>query len=105
MLEAAEAMAKKRFPAKRTIYFAFSHDEETAGTSVPKASRHCWPRARPARFRGRRGAADHRGMIKGLEKSAALIAVAEKGYATLVLSAQARPGIPRCRRRDTAIAC
>src|SRR5215218_343026 len=32
MLEAAEAMAKAGFRPKRTVYFAFSHDEETAGT-------------------------------------------------------------------------
>src|SRR5215204_2093242 len=32
MLEAAEAMAKEGFRPKRTIYFAFGHDEETAGT-------------------------------------------------------------------------
>jgi carboxypeptidase PM20D1 len=32
MLDAAEAMAKSGFKPKRTIYFAFGHDEETAGT-------------------------------------------------------------------------
>ena len=32
------------------------------------------------------------GIIKGLDKPAALIGVAEKGYATLVLNAHATPG-------------
>src|SRR4029450_7532072 len=36
MLEAAEAMAKAGFKPKRTIYFAFGHDEETAGTKGAK---------------------------------------------------------------------
>src|SRR5215510_12706960 len=36
MLEAAEAMAKAGFRPKRTIYFAFGHDEETAGTAGAK---------------------------------------------------------------------
>src|SRR6185295_16856394 len=36
MLEAAEALAKTGFKPKRTIYFAFGHDEETAGTRGAK---------------------------------------------------------------------
>ena len=42
-------------------------------------------------------------MIKGLDKPAALIGVAEKGYATLVLNAQATPGHSSMPPRDTAI--
>ena len=39
------------------------------------------------------------GIMKGLDKPAALIGVAEKGYATLVLErAGRRPAIRRCRR-------
>src|SRR5665647_1231032 len=37
MLEAAEALAKQGFRPKRTIYFAFGHDEEVAGTRGAKA--------------------------------------------------------------------
>jgi len=40
---------------------------------------------------------------KGLDKPAALIGVAEKGYATLVLNAQATPGHSSMPPRDTAI--
>jgi carboxypeptidase PM20D1 len=43
------------------------------------------------------------GMIKGLEKPAALIGVAEKGYATLVLTAHATPGHSSMPPRQTAI--
>jgi carboxypeptidase PM20D1 len=45
MLEAAEAMATAGFRPKRTIYFAFGHDEETAGTAGAKSIAACWPRA------------------------------------------------------------
>jgi carboxypeptidase PM20D1 len=48
MLEAAEAMAKTGFRPKRTIYFAFGHDEETAAPPAPNRSRRCWPRAASA---------------------------------------------------------
>jgi carboxypeptidase PM20D1 len=104
MLEAAEAMAKSGFRPKRTIYFAFSHDEEIAGPSGTKGI------AALLASRGVRldfvvdeGLLITEGMIKGLDKPAALIAVAEKGYATLVLSAQATPGHSSMPPRDTAI--
>jgi hypothetical protein len=37
MLEAAEAMARDGFRPKRTVYFAFGHDEEVAGVRGAKA--------------------------------------------------------------------
>ena len=43
------------------------------------------------------------GILKGLDKPAALIGVAEKGYATLVLTAHATPGHSSMPPRDTAI--
>ena len=43
------------------------------------------------------------GIVKGLDKPAALIGVAEKGYATLVLTAHATPGHSSMPPRDTAI--
>src|SRR5215213_10202249 len=90
MLEAAEEMAKAGFTPKRTIYFAFGHDEETAGTAGAKSI------AALLASRGVRldfvideGLLITEGIMKGLDKPAALIGVAEKGYATLVLDAQA----------------
>ena len=79
MLEAAEAMTKAGFRPKRMIYFAFGHDEETAGPAGAKS------------------------IAALLDKPAALIGVAEKGYATLVLNAQAVPGHSSMPPRDTAI--
>jgi carboxypeptidase PM20D1 len=43
------------------------------------------------------------GLVKGLDKPAALIGLAEKGYATLVLHAEATPGHSSMPPRDTAI--
>jgi carboxypeptidase PM20D1 len=104
MLEAAEQMSKAGFRPKRTIYFAFGHDEEVGGTRGAKAiaallaSRGVW-----LDFVLDEGLLITEGLVKGLDKPAALIGVAEKGYATLVLTAHATPGHSSMPPRDTAI--
>ena len=104
MLEAAEALAKQGFKPKRTIYFAFGHDEEVAGTRGAKAI--------AALLAQRNVKLDYildegllitDGILKGLDKPAALIGVAEKGYATLVLTAHATPGHSSMPPLETAI--
>src|SRR3954454_10662694 len=104
MLEAAEAMAKEGFRPKRTIYFAFGHDEVVAGIRGAKAI--------VALLASRDVRLDYvidegllitDGIIKGLEKPAALIGLAEKGYATLVMTAHATPGHSSMPPRETAI--
>jgi carboxypeptidase PM20D1 len=104
MLEAAEALARQGFKPKRTIYFAFGHDEEVAGTRGAKAI--------AARLAERQVKLDYildegllitDGILKGLDKPAALIGVAEKGYATLMLTAHATPGHSSMPPRETAI--
>jgi carboxypeptidase PM20D1 len=104
ILEAAEAMAKEGFRPKRTIYFAFGHDEEVGGLRGAKAIVAALT-ARGVRldFLIDEGLLITDGMIKGLDKPAALIGVAEKGYATLVLTAHATPGHSSMPPRDTAI--
>jgi carboxypeptidase PM20D1 len=104
ILEAAEAMARAGFRPKRTIYFAFGHDEEVAGTRGAKAIAALLA-ARGVRldFVIDEGLLIAEGQIKGLDKPAALIGVAEKGYATLVLTAHATPGHSSMPPHDTAI--
>jgi len=104
MLEAAEAMAKAGFKPKRTIYFAFGHDEEVAGTRGAKnIAGLLASRGVKLDFVLDEGLLITDGLIKGLDKQAALIGLAEKGYATLVLNAQATPGHSSMPPRDTAI--
>ena len=104
MLEAAEVMAKEGFRPKRTIYFAFGHDEEVTGERGAKAIVTALA-SRGVRFDFviDEGLLITDGIIKGLDKPAALIGVAEKGYATLVLTAHATPGHSSMPPRDTAI--
>ena len=104
ILEAAETLAKQGFHPKRTVYFAFGHDEEVAGTRGAKAIAATLA-ARGVRldFAIDEGLLIADGLVKGLDKPAALIGVAEKGYATLVLTAHATPGHSSMPPRDTAI--
>jgi len=104
ILEAAEAMAKAGFRPKRTIYLAFGHDEEVSGTRGAEAI------AATLASRGVRldyaideGLLIAEGIMKGLDKPAALIGVAEKGYVTLALTAHATPGHSSMPPHDTAI--
>src|SRR4029077_17284559 len=84
--------------------FAFGHDEETAGTAGAKSI------AALLASRGVRldfvideGLVITEVIWKASTKPAALIGTAEKGYATLVLNAQAVPGHSSMPPRDTAI--
>jgi carboxypeptidase PM20D1 len=105
ILEAAEQMAQQGFRPKRTIYFAFGHDEEVSGQRGAAAI------ASLLASRGVRldfvldeGLLITDGILKGLDRPLALIGVAEKGYATLLLTAHGTPGHSSLPPRDTAIA-
>lgn len=104
MLEAAEALAASGFTPKRTVYFAFGHDEEISGLRGAKAIAATLA-ARNVRldFLIDEGLLISEGGIKGLDKPAALIGVAEKGYATLLLTTKATPGHSSMPPHDTAI--
>src|SRR5437667_8875965 len=104
MLEAAEQMAKAGFRPKRTIYFAFGHDEEVAGTRGAKViAATLASRGVKLDFVLDEGLLITEGIMKGLDKPAALVGVAEKGYATLVLTAHSTPGHSSMPPRHTAI--
>ncbi|KIZ32740.1 MULTISPECIES: M20 family peptidase [Rhodopseudomonas] len=104
MLEAAEQMAKQGFRPKRTIYFAFGHDEEVSGLRGAGAiGKLLASRGVRLEFVLDEGLLITDGIMKGLTKPAALIGVAEKGYATLVLTVHATPGHSSMPPRDTAI--
>lgn len=104
MLEAAEQMAKAGFRPKRTIYFAFGHDEEVSGQRGAKAiAALLESRGVKLDFVLDEGLLITDGIMKGLDRPAALIGVAEKGYATLVLTSRATPGHSSMPPRETAI--
>ncbi len=104
MLEAAEQLAKDGFKPKRTIYFAFGHDEEVSGKRGAAAmSKLLQSRGVKLGFVFDEGLLITEGILKGVGKPVALIGVAEKGYVTLALSTTAAPGHSSLPPPDTAI--
>jgi carboxypeptidase PM20D1 len=104
ILEAVEALAAAGFTPQRTVYLAFGHDEETGGEHGAKAI------AALFRQRGVRpefvldeGLLITSGLMPGLNSPLALIGVAEKGSATLKLTAAALPGHSSMPGNRTAI--
>lgn len=104
VLESVEALLEAGYEPDRTLYLAFGHDEEIGG------------------FQGARRIADwlvERGVrlsvvldegpgilqeaLPGLEVPAAVVGVAEKGYAAIELRVEGRPGHSSTPPRHTAI--
>ncbi len=104
ILEAIERLTTEGFRPQRTIYLAFGHDEENGGADGAAAI------AALLRERGvhlsfvlDEGLLVTQGMAPGLTAPAALIGVAEKGSATLKLTASATPGHSSMPASHTAI--
>jgi len=104
IFEAVETLAAAGFRPRQTVYIAAGHDEEIGGEQGAGAI------AELLKSRGVRlefvldeGLLITEGVLKGLDKPAALIGVAEKGYLTLVLEAKARPGHSSMPPAETAI--
>ena len=104
MMEAVEALAAQGFKPKRTIYLAFGHDEEVSGQRGAKAiAALLAARNVKLAFVLDEGLLVMHNAIPGLDKPAALIGVAEKGYVTLLLELSATPGHSSMPPRRTAI--
>jgi len=92
-LEAVEALLAAGFQPRQTVYFVFGADEEVSGL------RGALPVAELLKSRGVKldwvldeGLLVLDGVLPGLAKPAALIGLAEKGYATFFLSLDTAPG-------------
>jgi carboxypeptidase PM20D1 len=93
ILEAVEALVKGGFQPRQTVYLAFGHDEEIGGQAGAAriaallSSRGIW-----LEFVLDEGLAITRGIVPGLEPPAALVGIAEKGFVSIELSAEATGG-------------
>jgi carboxypeptidase PM20D1 len=101
--EAVEHLIAQGFAPRRTVILAFGHDEEVGG------SRGAVVMAELLASRGVRallvldeGAAVVNGLLPGLDRDVALVGIAEKGYATLVVVARATGGHSSTPPRETA---
>jgi carboxypeptidase PM20D1 len=104
IFEAIETLAAAGFRPRQTLYIASGHDEEVGGEQGARAI------AALLQSRGVRldfvvdeGLLITEGILKGLDRPAALIGIAEKGYLTLALAAKARPGHSSMPPPETAI--
>ena len=93
ILEAAENMLAAGIQPKRTIYFAFGHDEEQGGIDGAKEmSKLLEARGVQAAFLIDEGGLVTSDVVPGVEAPLALIAPAEKGIVTLELKARGQGG-------------
>ena len=91
LLEGADRLAVSGFKPKRTLIFAFGHDEEVAGSGADAISKLLETRGIKPYAVIDEGGAILTGM-SGVPGQLASIGVAEKGYLTLKLTAKARGG-------------
>lgn len=102
-LEAAEHLIQKGFKPKRTIYFAFGHDEEVGGEQgAVQIAKLLQSRGVKLSFAVDEGMAVTHDIMPGFTQPLALIGIAEKGYLTLKLIARAQGGHSSMPPKNTA---
>jgi carboxypeptidase PM20D1 len=105
LMEAVEFLLKSGYSPKRTIYLAFGHDEEIYGRAgAAEISK--WMEKQGIQLaavldEGGSIAAD---ILQGVDTPVALVCTGEKGFLTIELSAEGKPGHSSAPPRQTAIA-
>ena len=93
IMEAVEMLAASGFQPRQTIYLIFGQDEEIGGQrGAMQVARRFKERGIRLQFVIDEGLLITDGLLAGLNKPAALVGVAEKGYLSLQLTASATPG-------------
>lgn len=103
LLEAAENLLQKNFKPKRTIYFAFGHDEETKGSGAQEIAGYLQKKNIEAEYILDEGGSITNGIIKEVRSNVALIGIAEKGKATVDLSVDIEGGHASMPPKQTSI--
>jgi len=93
IMEAVELLAASGFKPRQTIYLVFGQDEEIGGErGALQVAQQFKQRGIRLQFVLDEGLLITEGVLKGLDKPAALVGVAEKGHLTVQLTASATPG-------------
>ena len=93
ILEAIEYLITQSFVPARTVYLAFSHDEEAGGSNgTAKIAELLEGRGVRLNYTLDEGLVITHGIVPGLAKPAALVGLAEKGAVVLELSTRAKGG-------------
>lgn len=92
LMEAMELSLKQDKQPKRTVYFAFGHDEEVGGSQgAKKIAEYFEQQGVNFEFVLDEGGAILKGYIKNVEQDVGIIGIAEKGFMNIRLIAE-RPG-------------
>ncbi|WNC68763.1 M20 family peptidase [Thalassotalea nanhaiensis] len=92
LMEAMELTLKQGVPPKRTLYFAFGHDEEIGGSQgAKKVAEYFQQQGVSFEFVLDEGGLITEGMINIVDQPLAIIGIAEKGFMNIRLIAE-RPG-------------
>jgi carboxypeptidase PM20D1 len=103
-MEAVEALLKRGFQPKRTLYLAYGHDEEVGGTNgAMKIATLLKKKNVKLDFVLDEGGSIISGVVPGVKKPVALIGVAEKGYASFKLSVFSKGGHSSMPPKQTSI--
>ena len=103
ILEAVEHLLGEGFEPQRTVYLAFGHDEEVAGTGAAAIAELLKSRGVKLDFVLDEGLPITVGIVPGIGPDVALIGVAEKGYTTVQLTVETQGGHSSTPPRQTAI--
>lgn len=92
-LEAVELLVASGFEPRQTIYLFFGQDEEVSGhRGAEVLAKRFQAEGIHPEFMLDEGTVIAEGILKGLDRPAALVGMAEKGYVTIDLTATATPG-------------
>jgi len=103
VLEAVETLLAEGFQPTRTVYLAFGDDEEVAGSGADSIVQRFRARGIHPEFVIDEGGAIVRGMFPGVTRPIAVVGVAEKGYASVILTVDAAGGHSSMPPRETAV--
>lgn len=92
ILEATERLLARGYRPRQTIYLAFGHDEERGGTGAQAMAALLKQRGANIGFALDEGFAVLDGVIAGVKVPIAVIGIAEKGYASIELTATGSGG-------------
>ena len=103
LMEAATHLIKNNFQPKRTVYFAFGHDEEVGGSGAALITEKLRNEGIQLYWSLGEGSFVNKGFFPGIDKFIAPINVAEKGSANLLIVATAKGGHSSTPPKKTAV--
>jgi carboxypeptidase PM20D1 len=103
ILEATEALLRKGFLPKRTIYLCFGHDEEVSGNGAKAMAEYLSQKGVQAEMVLDEGGEIVVEALKEVARPVALIGIGEKGYVSFELSVQKEGGHSSQPAKETAI--